>query len=192
MQILRGRGFAENADREGAPRVAVINETLAHARTGGAQIRLAAGLSAFRLGRAGRPVLRGRRGPRLEVQLFPRQPSQPDELGPQWRRHRHQSCRNLADTEPGEETVVARRAEELLRATDPDVMLRSTTTLAAQVAGRLRGKGCCSSSHRDSPSWLCCWRVSASTERSPTWSAAARARSVFDSRSAPDGIGSCA
>ena len=40
------------------------------------------------------------------------------------------------NTEPGAETLVARSVEELLRATDPDVMLRSTTTLAAQVAGK--------------------------------------------------------
>ena len=31
---------------------------------------------------------------------------------------------------------MARRAEEVVRATDPDIMVRSTTTLSAQVAGK--------------------------------------------------------
>jgi putative ABC transport system permease protein len=39
-------------------------------------------------------------------------------------------------TVAGAEASVARRAEEVLRATDPDVMVRSTTTLSAEVAGK--------------------------------------------------------
>ena len=39
-------------------------------------------------------------------------------------------------TVPGAEASVARRAEEVVRATDPDIMVRSTTTLSAQVAGK--------------------------------------------------------
>ena len=39
-------------------------------------------------------------------------------------------------TVPGAEASVARRAEEVLRATDPDIMVRSTTTLSAQIAGK--------------------------------------------------------
>jgi ABC-type antimicrobial peptide transport system permease subunit len=39
-------------------------------------------------------------------------------------------------TMPGREASIARRAEEVLRATDPDIMVRSTTTLSSEIAGK--------------------------------------------------------
>jgi predicted permease len=133
MQIRRGRGFADS-DRDGAPRVAVINETLARARYGAAD-PIGRRIALDYQGERDRPFtvvgvvhdskyndLRDTRpNPMLWVPIA----QAPFAI----------SSISL-NTEPGAETLVARRVEELLRATDPDVMLRSTTTLAAQVAGK--------------------------------------------------------
>jgi predicted permease len=133
MQILRGRGFADG-DRDSAPRVAVINETLARARYAGTD-PIGRRIALDYQGERDRPfsvvgvvhdskyndVRDGRPNPMIWVPIaqapFP------------------VSSISL-NTEPGAETLVARRAEELLRAADPDVMLRSTTTLAAQVSSK--------------------------------------------------------
>ena len=133
MPILRGRGLAD-ADREGAPRVAVINETLARVRYGGAD-PIGRRIALDYQGERDRPfsvvgvvhdskyndVRDSRPNPMIWVPIA----QAPFAI----------SSISL-NTQPGAETVVVRRAEQLLRATDPDVMLRSTTTLAAQVAGK--------------------------------------------------------
>jgi predicted permease len=133
MQVLSGRGFRDG-DREGTPRVAVINQTLAYVRFA-----------------AGDPV-----GRRIAL----------DDRGEQQRPFtvvgvvRDSKYNDLRDsrpnpmiwipiaqapfpissislrTLPGAEASVARSAEEVLRTTDPDVMVRSTTTLTAQIAGK--------------------------------------------------------
>jgi predicted permease len=133
MQIRRGRGFADS-DRDGAPRVAVINETLARVRYGPAD-PIGRRIALDYQGERDRPftvvgvvhdskyndLRETRPNPMLWVPIA----QAPFAI----------SSISL-NTEPGAETLVARRVEELLRATDPDVMLRSTTTLAAQVAGK--------------------------------------------------------
>jgi predicted permease len=133
MQILRGRGFAD-ADRDGAPRVAVINETLARVRYGAAD-PIGRRVALDYQGERDRPfsvvgvvhdskyndVRDSRPNPMIWVPIA-QAPSAISSIS--------------LNTEPGAETVVVRRAEQLLRAADPDVMLRSTTTLAAQVAGK--------------------------------------------------------
>ncbi len=133
MQIRRGRGFADS-DRDGATRVAVINETLARARYAAAD-PIGRRIALDYQGERDRPFtvvgvvhdskyndLRDTRpNPMLWVPIA----QAPFPI----------SSISL-NTERGAETLVARRVEELLRVTDPDVMLRSTTTLAAQVAGK--------------------------------------------------------
>ena len=132
MHILRGRGFG-NGDREGTPRVAVINETLAHARFGAGD-PLGRRIALDYQGEQQRPftvvgVVRdskyndlrdSRPNPMMWIPIA-QAPSPISSI----------SLRAA----PGAEASVARRAEEVLRATDPDIMVRSTTTLSAQVAG---------------------------------------------------------
>jgi predicted permease len=130
MQILRGRGFTDG-DREGSARVAVINETLARARFG-ATDPLGRRIAFDYQGEEDRPftvvgVVRDskyndlrdiRPNPMIWTPLaqmtFP-------------------ISSICLRTEPGAETIVARRVEEVLRATDPDVMVQKTITLAAEV-----------------------------------------------------------
>jgi predicted permease len=133
MQVLRGRDFGAG-DREGAPRVAIVNETLAHARFG-----------------AGDPL-----GRRLALD-FQGEQQRPFTVVGVVRDSKYNDLKNSRPnpmiwvpiaqapspissislrTAPAAEASVARRAEEVLRATDPDIMVRSTTTLAAQVAGK--------------------------------------------------------
>jgi len=133
MNTLRGRGFLDS-DRDGAPRVAVINETLAHARFG-ATDPIGRRIALDYEGERDRPftvvgivhdskyndVRDTRPNPMIWVPLA-QAPIAISSI----------SFRTM----PGAETTVARRAEEQLRAIDPDIMLRSTTTLAAQVAGK--------------------------------------------------------
>lgn len=133
MMILRGRGFAD-ADREGAPRVAVINETLARARFGGADP----------IGRRIALDYQGERDRPFTVVGIVRDSKYNDvretRLNPMVWVPIAQAVFPISSislsTVPGAETIVARRAEEVLQTTDPYVMLRSTTTLAAQVAGK--------------------------------------------------------
>jgi predicted permease len=133
MQVLRGSDFG-NGDREGTPRVAVINETLARARFG-----------------AGDPL-----GRRIALDYQGEQ-QRPFTVVGIVRDSKYNDLRDSRPnpmiwipiaqapfpissislrTVPGAETAVARHAEEVLRATDPDIMVRSTTTLSAQVAGK--------------------------------------------------------
>jgi len=134
MQVLRGRGFADG-DRDGAPRVAVINETLARARFG-AEDPLGRRLALDFQGEQQRPFTvvglvrdskyNDLRESRLNPMIWVPIAQAPFPIS-------SISLRTL----PGAEASVARLAEEAVRATDPDIMVRSTTTLAAQVAGTL-------------------------------------------------------
>ena len=133
MQVLRGRGFADG-DREGTPRVAVINETLARARFGAGD-PLGRRLALDFQGEQQRPftvvgVLRDSKyndlkDSRLNPMIWVPIAQAPFPI----------SSISLR-TVPGAEAAVARRSEELLRATDPDIMVRGTTTLSAQIAGK--------------------------------------------------------
>lgn len=133
MPILQGRGFLES-DREGTPRVAVINQTLARARFGTAD-PLGRRIALDYQGEQQRPftvvgVVRDSKYNSLKE-------SKPNPMlwMPIAQAPVPISSITLR-TAPGTEAAVARRAEEVLRATDPDVMVRSTTTLAAEVAGK--------------------------------------------------------
>ena len=133
MQIRRGRGFADT-DREGAPRVAVINETLARVRYGDAD-PIGHRIALDYQGERDRPftvvgVIRDSKYNDLRDSR-----SNPMIWTPIAQTASPIASISL-NTEPGAETIVARRAADLLRTTDSDVMLRSTTTLAAQVAGK--------------------------------------------------------
>ena len=131
MQVLRGRDFADS-DREGTLRVAIVNETLARARFG-ADDPLGRRLALDYQGEQQRPftvvgVVRDSKyndlkESRLNPMIWVPIAQAPTPI----------SSISLR-TVPGAEASVARRAEEVLRATDPDIMVRSTTTLAAQVA----------------------------------------------------------
>jgi predicted permease len=133
MQILRGRGFHET-DREGTPRVAVINETLARVRFGAGD-PLGRRIALDYRGEQQHPftvvgVVRdskyndlrdSRPNPMIWVPIA-QSPSPISSI----------SLRTV----PGAEASVTRRAEEAVRATDPDIMVRSTTTLSAEIAGK--------------------------------------------------------
>ena len=133
MQVLRGRDFADS-DREGALRVAVVNETLARARFGTSD-PLGRRLALDYQGEEQRPftvvgVVRDSKyndlkESRLNPMIWVPMAQAPIPI----------SSISLR-TVPGAEASVARRAEEVVRATDPDIMVRSTTTLSAQVAGK--------------------------------------------------------
>ena len=133
MQIRQGRGFRES-DRDGTPRVAVINQTLARVRFRD-QDPLGRRIALDYRGEEQRPftvvgVVRdskyndlrdSRPNPMMWVPIA----QAPFPI----------SSISLR-TVPGAEASVARRAEEVLRATDPDIMVRNTTTLSAEVAGK--------------------------------------------------------
>ena len=133
MQILRGRGFRDT-DREGMPRVAVINQTLARVRFGAGD-PLGRRVALDYRGEQQRPftivgVVRDSkyndvRDSRPNPMMWMPIAQAPFPIS-------SISLRTL----PGAEASVARRAEEVLRATDPDIMVRSTTTLSAQIAGK--------------------------------------------------------
>lgn len=133
MPILQGRGFLDT-DRDGTPRVAVINQTLARVRFGAAD-PLGRRIAFDYRGEEQRPftvvgVVRDSRyndlrdsrpNPMIWVPIA-QAPSPISSI----------SLR----AEPGMEATLARRAEELVRATDREIMVRRTTTLSAQVAGK--------------------------------------------------------
>ena len=133
MQVLRGRDFADS-DREGTLRVAVVNETLARARFGAGD-PLGRRLALDYQGEQQRPftvvgVVRDSKYNDLKE----------SRLNPMIWVPIAQAAIPISSislrTVPGAEASVARRAEEVVRATDPDIMVRSTTTLSAQVAGK--------------------------------------------------------
>jgi predicted permease len=133
MQIRQGRGFRDS-DRDGTPRVAVINQTLARVR--------------FRDGDPlGRRIALDYRGEEQrpftvigvvrDSKYNDLRDSRPNPMiwVPIAQAPFPISSISLR-TVPGAEASVARRAEEVLRATDPDIMVRNMTTLSAEVAGK--------------------------------------------------------
>ncbi len=133
MQLLRGRGFRDG-DREGTPRVAVINQTLARVRFGAGDP----------LGRRIALDYRGEQQRPFTVVGLVRDSKynnlKDDRLNPMIWVPIAQAPSPISSislrTVPGAESSVARRAEDVLRATDPDIMVRSTTTLSAEIAGK--------------------------------------------------------
>ena len=133
MEILEGRGFRDS-DREGMPRVAVINQTLARVRFAGGD-PLGRRIALASRGEEDRPftvvgVVRDSkyndlRDSRSNPMMWMPITQVPNAI----------SSISLR-TVPGAEASVARGAEEVLRATDPDIMVRRTTTLSAEVAGK--------------------------------------------------------
>jgi len=133
MSILQGRAFLDT-DRDGAPRVAVINETLARVRYGNGN-PLGRRIALDYRGEQQRPftvvgIVRDSRyndlrdsrpNPMLWVPIA-QAPSPISSIA--------------LRTEAGMESSLARRAEELVRTTDPEIMVRRAMTLSAQVAGK--------------------------------------------------------
>jgi putative ABC transport system permease protein len=126
MQILRGRGFHET-DREGTPRLA--------------RVRFDAGDP---LGRRIALDYRGEQQRPFTVVGVVRDSKYNDlrdsRPNPMIWVPIAQSPSPISSislrTVPGAEASVTRRAEEAVRATDPDIMVRSTTTLSAEIAGK--------------------------------------------------------
>jgi predicted permease len=133
MQILRGRGFTAD-DREGTPRVAVVNESLVHARFAGRN-PLGRRLSLDYKGEQDRPftivgIVRDSKYSDLREQAVKPMMWMPIAQAPF--PVSSISLRTIA----GNEAAVAREAENVVKATDPNVMVRRVTTLSAQVAGK--------------------------------------------------------
>jgi predicted permease len=133
MQILQGRGFRDS-DREGTPRVAVINQTLARVRFG----------TGDPLGRRIALDYRGEQDRPFTVVGVVRdskyndlRDSKPNPMIwiPIVQAPFPISSISLR-TVPGAEASVARQADDVLRATDAEIMVRSTTTLSAEIAGK--------------------------------------------------------
>jgi predicted permease len=136
MEILQGRDFTDR-DLEGAERVAIANEALARARFGGHPLgrRLALDYT----GEQDRPftivgIVRDSKYSDLRETK-----AEPMMWVPIAQAPFRVSVVSLR-TEPGAEVVVARRAEETLRAADSQLMVRGTTTLASQVNGKASGE----------------------------------------------------
>ena len=133
MQILRGRGF-HDGDREGTPRVAVINQTLARVRFH-AEDPLGRRIALDYRGEQQRPfvvvgIVRDSRYNDLRS-------SRPNPMIWIPIAQAPQGITSIAlRTVPGAEASVSGRAESVLRATDPDIMVRSRTTLSAEIAGK--------------------------------------------------------
>jgi putative ABC transport system permease protein len=131
MQLIRGRGFTE-ADREGTPRVAVINEALQRQRFGGSGA-LGHRLALDYRGEEERPftvvgVLRDSkynnlRESKVEPMIWAPLAQAPFQI-------RSVSLR----VEPGMQAGAVRDAQQVLAASDPRIMVRKVTTLSAQVA----------------------------------------------------------
>ena len=133
MQIRRGRGFRES-DREGTPRVAVINQTLAQIRFRGTD-PLGRRIALDFRGEEQRPFIVV--GVVRDSKYNDLRDSRPNPMiwVPIAQAPFPMSSISLR-TVPGAEAAVARGAEEVLRATDRDIMVRSTTTLSAEIAGK--------------------------------------------------------
>jgi putative ABC transport system permease protein len=131
MQLIRGRGFTE-ADREGTPRVAVVNEALQRQRFGGSGA-LGHRLALDYRGEEHRPftvvgVLRDSkynnlRESKVEPMIWVPLAQAPFQI-------RSVSLR----VEPGVQAGAVRDAQQVLAASDPRIMVRKVTTLSAQVA----------------------------------------------------------
>ena len=130
MQILRGRGFSDS-DREGTDRVAVVNEALLRARFSGSDA-LGRRLALDYQGEQQRPftivgIVRDSKYNDLREDRTNPMMWVPLAQAP------FRATSVALRTQAGAESIVARRAEEVLRSTDPHLMLRKTTTLSARV-----------------------------------------------------------
>jgi predicted permease len=131
MSVVRGRGFTAE-DREGAERVAVVNETMARERLGGAPL-----------------------GRRLACQYPPEERTRPFTVVGVVRDSKYNEVREshaqammwvplaqaphgissvMLRVEPGFERAVARQAQATLAQTDPHLMVRRASTLSEHVA----------------------------------------------------------
>jgi predicted permease len=130
MQILRGRGFNDR-DRDGSPRVAVVNEQFARERFGGDEA----------LGRRVILEYKGEEDRPFTIVGVVRNSKYND-----LREHKIESMiwTSLAQTalriksialrvEPGAEPAVVRQARAVLTSTAPHIMVRTVTTLSAEV-----------------------------------------------------------
>jgi len=129
MRVVHGRSFAPD-DHEGAPRVAVVNETFARQRFGGDPIghRLALDYAGDRdrpftvVGIVGDSKYNDLRENKIEPMVWVPIAQAPFRVS------------SIAlRVAPGTEAAVVRRGEDVLSATAPAVMVRKVTTLAAQV-----------------------------------------------------------
>jgi predicted permease len=129
MRLLRGRDFADD-DREGAPRVAIVNEAFARQRYSGDAIghRFALDYGGERdrpltvVGIVGDSKYNDLREGRIEPMVWVPLAQAPFRVSSVALR-----------VAPGSEGAIAHRAEEVLSETAPQVMVRKVTTLAAQV-----------------------------------------------------------
>jgi predicted permease len=131
MRLLRGRGFTA-ADREGAPRVAVVNETLARQRFGDGEA-LGRRLALDYRGEAERPFTivgivgdskyNNLRESKVEPMLWA-------PLGQATFQIKSVALR----IDRGSQAAVVREAQRALRAADGQIMVRQVTTLSARVA----------------------------------------------------------
>ncbi len=130
MQILRGRGF-DGGDREGTERAAVVNQALARRRFGGGEA-VGRRLALDYRGEEDRPftvvgVVRDSKYNDLRE----------DEAKPMMWVPLLQAPFPITSVAlrvaPGTEASVARRAEAALASTDAQLMVRTVTTLSAQV-----------------------------------------------------------
>ena len=130
MQLLRGRGFNES-DREGTPRVAVINEALARERFGGAEA----------LGRRLALDYRGEENAPFTVVGVVRDSKyndlREDQTRPMMWMPLPQAPFRITSVAlrvtPGASAAVARQAQETLASANAELMVRRVTTLSDQV-----------------------------------------------------------
>jgi predicted permease len=130
MQLLRGRGF-NDSDREGTPRVAVVNETLARERFGGAEA----------LGRRLALDYRGEENAPFTVVGVVRDSKyndlREDQPRPMMWMPLPQAPFRITSVAlrvaPGASAAVARQAQETLASANAQMMVRRVTTLSAQV-----------------------------------------------------------
>ena len=128
MQLLRGRGF-EDSDREGSPRVAVVNQALARERFGGAEA----------LGRRLALDYRGEENAPFTVVGVVRDSKyndlREDQTRPMMWMPLPQAPFRITSVAlrvaPGASAAVARLAQETLASANDQLMVRRTTTLSA-------------------------------------------------------------
>jgi predicted permease len=130
MQMLRGRGF-DDGDREGTERVAVVNQALAQRRFGGGEA-VGRRLALDYRGEEDRPftvvgVVRDSKYNDLREDAAKPMMWVPLLQAP------FRITSVALRVAPGTEASVARRAEAALASTDAQLMVRTVTTLSAQV-----------------------------------------------------------
>jgi predicted permease len=131
MHLVRGRGFTA-ADREGAPRVAVVNETLARQRFGNGE-PLGRRLALDYRDEAERPftivgiVADSKYNDLHETATEPM-------IWTPLAQMTFQIKSVALRIEPGAQAAVVREAERAIRAADSEIMIRNVTTLSTQVA----------------------------------------------------------